>query len=250
MRKLMGVELTKMRYYRVVWGVAVFALGVSGAMGLNKKYDEVIAYYPFMEYIVFFYATCRYFSILTILVTAYVINEDYSMRTVQNVLSVGVDKVKYYLSRLFSQMLFVTCLYLLSFMVYVAVRILSQGRVVTAMSFGALAGVFLMMTLQLMAYVAVASTVSVFCRNQAVAMITGEIWLFLAILFYAYKESGAGFWGFMDFEPLMVMQKVDVWGTPGVVYTLGYFKYMVSAVILTAAAAAVGYLRFVRSDLR
>lgn len=250
MRKLIAVELTKMRYYWVIWGVALFALGASGVSALSSRYGDIVARYPAVEYMLFFYITGRTFSILTILATAYVINEDFSMRTVQNVLSVGVNVVKYYLSRLFAQMLFIFSLYLLGFAVYVAVRILSQGKVNTAMSFGELMGIFMMMALQLMAYVAIAGAISTFVRNQAAAMIIGEMWLFLAILFDAYRESGAGFLGFMDYEPLMVMQKVEIWGMPGAVFTFGYFKYGFSAAVLIAAAGAVGYLRFVNSDIR
>lgn len=249
MKKLIAVELTKMRYYWVIWGVALFALGASGMSALNSRYDDIAAQYPEVEYMLFFYITGRTFSILTILATAYVINEDFSMRTVQNVLSVGVDVVKYYLSRLFAQMLFVFFLYLLGFAVYMAVRILSQGEVNNAMSFGELMGIFMMMALQLMAYVAIAGAISTFVRNQAAAMIIGETWLFLAIVFDAYRESGAGVLRFMKYEPLMVMQRVDTWGMPDVVFTSVYFQYGFSAAVLIAAAAGVGYLRFAYSDV-
>lgn len=250
MRRLIAAELTKIRYYRVIWGVALFALGISAAAALNGRYEDIAVRRPDVEYLLFFYITARTFAILTILATAYVINEDFSMGTVRNVISVGVDVVKYYLSRLLAQMLFVFGLYLLGFAVYVAARILSTGQVNTAMPFGELAGTFLMMALQLMAYVAIAGAISMFFRNQAGAMIVGELWLFLSIMLDAYRASGASFLGFIVFEPLMVMQRVDVWGMSGAVYTFGYFKYGFSAAALIAAAAAVGYLRFMLSDLR
>ncbi len=249
MKKLIAVELTKMRYYWVIWGVALFTLGTSGLIALSDRYADIVARYPAAEYLMFFYTTGRTFAILTILATAYVINEDFSMRTVQNVLSVGVDVVKYYLSRLFAQMLFVFGLYLLGFVLYVAVRILSRGEVNTAMSLGELMGTFMMMALQLMAYVAIAGAVSVFCRNQAAAMIIGETWLFVAILLDAYRGNGVGILGFMKYEPLMVMQRVDTWGMPGTVFTPVYFQYGFSAAVLIAAAAGVGYLRFANSDV-
>lgn len=250
MRKLMAVELTKMRHYWVLWGVSLFALGFSAAAALSGRYESAVTQYPVLEYLLFFYVTGRTFCILTILATAYVINEDFSMRTVQNVLCVGINVVKYYLSRLFAQMLFVFCLYLLGFVVFAAVRILSRGEVNTAMPLGMLMGVFAMMALQLMAYVAIAGAISMFCKNQTVAMITGELWLFLGIVLDAYRESGIGFLGFMEYEPLMVMQKVEFWGLPGRIFTSGYFKYGVSAAGLIVGACAVGYLRFAHSDMR
>ena len=249
MRKLMAVELTKMRYYRAIWGVALFAFGISGAAAVSGRYEGAVTQYPILEYLLFFYVTGRTFCILTILSTAYVINEDFSMRTVQNVLSVGVNVVKYYLSRLFAQMLFVFCLYLLGFIFFVAVRILSRGEVNTALPLGTLIGVFAMMALQLMAYVAIAGAISMFCKNQTVAMIAGELWLFLAIVLDAYRESGTGFLGFLEYEPLMVMQKVEFWGLPETVFTLSYFKYGIFAAALIVVACAVGYLRFAHSDL-
>lgn len=249
MRKLIAVELTKIRYYWVMWGAVLFALGASVAAALAGRYEETVAQYPVLEYLLFFYVTGRTFAILTILIAAYAINEDFSMGTVRNVLSVGVDVVKYYLSRLFALMLFISGVYLLSFLLYVAVRILSTGRVNGAMAMGELMGVFLMMALQLMAYVAIAGAISMFLRNQAAAMITGEMWLFVALVLAEYNKSGAGILGFIGYEPLMVMQKVDVWGIPGKVFTLGYFKYGLSAAVLIVLASAVGYLRFMGSDL-
>lgn len=248
MRKLIGVELTKMRYYWVIWAIALFAVGDSIAIALNNGYEPTLAFYPEAEYVIFLYATCRVFSILTVLSTAYVINEDFSMRTFQNVFSVGVSKVKYYFSRLFSQMLFVFGLYLLSCAAYVAARVLYQGSFNTAMPFGRFLAAFLIMALQLMAYVAISNMISMFCRNQFVAVAVSETWLFLALVLDAYREMGIRFFGFMTYEPLMVMQRVDDWGMSETIFTFGVFQYAVSALALTVVTGAIGYVHFIRSD--
>lgn len=248
MRKLIYVELIKLRYYRVIWGVVLFAMGMSAATALSGKYRGIVERMPETEYMLFFPVLCRTFAILAILSTAYAINGDFSMRTVQNVLSVGVDVGKYYLSRLFSQMLFVSVLYLAGFAVFVATRIVSRGEVNRALPFGSLMGIFFMMALQLMAYVAIANAVSMFFRNQAAAMAAGELWLFLAIIFDGFRASGARLMAFMEYEPLMVMQRVEFWGMPGRFFALG-LKYALSAAVIGVAAAAVGYVRFRRAGV-
>ncbi|RKJ19526.1 hypothetical protein D7X48_13105 [bacterium D16-50] len=54
MRKLMAVELTKMRYYRAIWGVALFAFGISGAAAVSGRYEGAVTRYPILEYLLFF----------------------------------------------------------------------------------------------------------------------------------------------------------------------------------------------------
>lgn len=250
MRKLIGVELAKMRHYRVVWGVAVFEAGYSASIALNGRFADRIARYPELEYIIFLFAACRMFSILAVLSTAYVVNEDFSMRTVQNVLSVGVSVGKYYFSRLFSQMLFVSALFLLSTAAYGAAGTAARGGVGTAAPVGETAAVILVMLLQLMAYVSFANMVGVFCRHQSAAMVAGETWLFLAIIFEGYREMGVRFFGFMAYEPLIVMQSVEKWGLPGAVSVPGVLRYVVSAAVIIAVTSGVGYVRFVRADIR
>ena len=71
MRKLIYVELIKLRYYRVIWGVVLFAMGMSAATALSGKYRGIVERMPETEYMLFFPVLCRTFAILAILSTAY-----------------------------------------------------------------------------------------------------------------------------------------------------------------------------------
>lgn len=79
-------------------------------------------------------------------------------------------------------------------------------------------------------------------------MAAGELWLFLAIIFDGFRASGARLMAFMEYEPLMVMQRVEFWGMPGRFFALG-LKYALSAAVIGVAAAAVGYVRFRRAGV-
>ena len=70
-----------MRCYWMTWGVGLFFIAHSVYMALRGTYVSSLNRYPSIEYVLCLYSTARMLSIVTILLTAYVIAEDFSMRT-------------------------------------------------------------------------------------------------------------------------------------------------------------------------
>lgn len=250
MRKLIGIELVKMRRCGAAWLVALISVGQSVFYAvMDGRYIQAIARYPRTEYILYIYGTARWFCMASLFMTAYAIAGDFSMRTVLNVLSAGISKRKYYLSRLYAQMLFIFGLYACGFAAFVATRILRTGRISTAFPPLQLLLLFLAMAMQPLAYVAVANMISVCCKRQTLAIVISEAWLFLVLILRMYfKASVLNGKGPMAYEPMWVLESVDQYAGP--VFHYGFLKGAVSAAVIIAVSAAAGYLCLTRSDVQ
>ena len=256
MMKLIGVELVKLRRYPVTWLVALISVGQGVLNAVLGRYGFALSRHPEVEYIIFIYATARWFCMASLFMTAYAIAGDYSMRTVLNVLSAGVDKKKYYISRLAAQMFFIFGLYICGFAAFIAVRILVTGKVNTALPPAQLLVLFLVMAMQLMAYVAVANMIGVCCKRQALAIFLSEAWIFLALILRIYfmgevNNSSAGYIkikGPMAFEPLWVVESVERY--LGNIFSFGFLKYAISASVIIVVTSVIGYAALLRSDVQ
>lgn len=258
MRNLIRVEFRKMRCYWVTWGVVLFFIAHSVYTALRDSYTSELGRYPAIEYVLCVYATARMLSIVTILLTAYVIAEDFSMRTVQNVFAAGISRGKYYVSRLCAQMIFVFFLYSSGYVAYIVTRILSTGKVNTGMPAAEFLAVFFVMALQPLAYVAFTTMVSVFCKSQPVSMVAAEAWLVFSIVLrlYSIKEVPGTpgvvvYRGPIAYEPLAVLERsLEDFVLPGRVFTFDFFMCAISAVLIIAVSSVIGYLYLQRSDVR
>lgn len=258
MRNLIRVEFRKMKYYWMTWGVGLFFIAHSVYMALRDTHVSSLNRYPSIEYVLCLYSTARMLSIVTILLTAYVIAEDFSMRTVQNVFSAGIGRGKYYFSRLCAQMIFAFFLYSAGYGAYIVTRILSTGKVNTQMPAAEFLAVFFVMALQLLAYVAVTTMVSVFCKSQSASVVAAEAWLFFSIVLrlYSIKEVPGGtaavvYRGPIAYEPLTVLERfLEDFVLPGRVLTFDFFLCAVSAALIITVSSAAGYMHLQRSDVR
>lgn len=257
MGNLIWVEFRKMRCYWVTWAVGLFFLGHSVYIALQDAYAAGLARYPALEYVTFLYGTARMLSIVTLFLTAYVIAEDFSMRTVQNVFAAGIARGKYYFARLLSQIIFIFALYSAGFMTYIAARILSTGKINSQMPAGEFLAIFVVMALQPLAYAAFATMVSVFCKNQATSVVASESWLFFSIVLRLYSIEGIpgktanAYVGPIAYEPLTVLERfMDDYVIPGRVLTFGFFQCGLSALLIIIVSSLIGYAHLRRSDVR
>ena len=258
MGKLIGIEFIKMKHDPVTWLTALITVGqgLVHAVMLNRYRIDLVRY-PKMEYAVYVYLTARVICMVSLFMAAYVIAGDFSMRTVQNVLASGIDRKKYYLSRLSAQMIFLSAAYTGGCVVFVASRIVITGTVNASMSFGEFMVFFLVMALQPMVYVSLANMISVFCKNQGVAVILSEISLFLALILRIYSMGKDFYTGFgrlkgpLACEPMYLLETCDrfVYSEAGI-FSFAFIRYAFSAVIMIAVFTASGYRRLTRSNLR
>ena len=258
MRKLIGIELVKMRHDWATWLMAVITIGQGFFYAASMRY--AIASYPKIEYISYVPSTARWICMASVFMVAYVIAGDFSMRTVQNVLSIGVDKKIYYLSRLFAQMIFIFVIYAGGCIVFVVSRIVLTGTVNTAMSFWEFMAVFLVMALQPMVYVALANMIGVFCKNQGIAVILSELSLLLLLIlrmysvgedFYTGDGSRLLLKGPLAYEPMYLLEICNAFAySDAGIFSFSFFKYAVSALSIIAITTVAGYARLIHSDLQ
>lgn len=256
MRKLIGIELVKMRRSGAAWLVALISLGQGVLYAvMDDRYTAVLVRYPRVEYILYTYNTARWFCMAALFMGAYAIAGDFSMGTVRNVMAAGIDKGKYYFSRLWAQMIFMWGLYAGGFAVFFAARILRTGRVNTAYTPAQFLPLFLVMSMQPLAYAAVANLIGVCCRRQLLSVVVSESWLFLVLILRMYVMgeeyyTNAGALrpqGPMACEPMWILERADRYAGP--VFSYGFLWYALSAAVIIAAAAAAGYACLRRAEL-
>lgn len=257
MGKMILIEFRKMRHYPLIWGILLFALGESVYYAYDGSLDDFFLYNPGLEYIILLCRTARSSVILTTLTAAYVSSEDFSMRTVQNVFAVGVDRGRYFFARLSFLVLFTVALTGVRYFVYIAARILFNGKAETALSAGEFLAAFVVMTLQLAACAAVIGVVSMLFRSQAAAVMTGEIWLFLSLALRLYmgidlsSENPTASFGPLAYEPMTVLERTAAdFLVPGRIYSLDFLRCGMAALLLILASAAAGYGYLCRADIQ
>lgn len=250
MKKLIGIEWLKMKHYWVVWAVIFSAVIHCAFMAFKGNYDYAIAANPRIEYAVFMEVTARWFCMIVLLAVAFTISEDFSMRTVQNILAAGISRQKYYWAGLSSQLIFVSVLYAIGCVVYIVGRILYDGKMNTAMPLAEFIVIFLVMMLQLLAYAAFANMVSIFCKSQVTAMVISLMWCFFALIFRSYSSDGTSVTGIMAYEPLNVLEGFGPMVGSDRIFSLDFIQYGISAGVIIMITSVIGYVRFVHSDIR
>lgn len=252
MRKLIGIEFLKMTHSAAVWLVGLLSMGQGIFYGLSHTYDAAIARFPQAEYIVFIRVSARWFCMAAVFLTAYTIAGDFAMRTILNVFSAGIHKTKYYFSRLAALMIFFFCLYLGGNLTYLITRILSTGKVNTSLPAGEFVLLVLVMSMQVIAYVAVANLIGVCCRKQAPAVILGEILLFLSLVLRIYSmgeeyytNPGAAYRlkGPVVYEPLYVLESVEYYlSSLDSLFCPDFLQYALGAALIMLSAGMAGYV--------
>lgn len=259
MKKLIGIELLKMTHYPAVWLVTLISVGQGVYYAFTDQYALAVARYPEAEYIIFIHSTARWFCMAAVFLTAYTIAGDFSMRTVLNVLAAGIDKSKYYFSRLIAQMLFFFGLYVCGNLFYTAGRILYTGKFNHSLSVKEFLLLVLVMGMQVCAYAAVSNFISLCCKKQALSILLGEVWIFLSIVMriYAvgedfYRDQGGYHMpgGPVAYEPMYVMECVEYYVSAfDSVFCFGFLKYALSAAVIISVAGIAGYICMIRSDI-
>lgn len=252
MTKLIVTELVKMRRYWIIWAAILTSLGHSIYSAYVYPYEYVIAQNSEslkMEYVSFAYITPRWFSIVILMAVAYAIAEDFSMRTVQNALSVGISRKKYYVSRLVAQLVFVFAMFTVGWIAFIITRIIVRGEVNTAMPLGEFLTFFVIIALQMMVYASLASMISILTRRQAIAVAVSESWIFFAIVLRTwYISYRLNILYFIVYDPLVVIESMDDYLAAGI-FTFTFLKFGISAIVIIAVTSIIGYVHFMRSDV-
>lgn len=249
MRNLLKIEFYKVRHDLLVWLAVLICILSSIRIVNGADIVKMITKFPGGQYAVFVYGTARQILIVVTLLTAFLCAADFSAKTIQNFLSVGIDRRKYYLSRLIVIFLLVLVLYAACWLTYMIASSIWWHRVVTFVSAGELAVMFLVALLQLWTYCSLANMIGFFVKKQAATVLIGVAFIsleyFLRSLFLLNGIEISS----MDMLPLSVMLRSPEYAAAGRIYDFSFWVsglYSTAVIVITSAA---GYFGFIRRDI-
>ena len=249
MKKTVRIELYKSLHYWVVWAILIFCIVGSATLIYDSQYASEIARLPRAQYSVFVRQSARFMMLMEVLLTAYLCTADFAVKTVQNILSIGVGRKQFFISKLIMLALSTVFLYAVSWISYgIAYSIQNKGRAIVITK-GELAIIFLVAILQIGSYCAVKNLVGVFCRNQSVNMIAGFGWMVMEILLGATLDLFGVEISAMDMLPLMVLQRSTDYVVSGLIYDSSFWISGIYAVVSIIIASTIGYIWFCRTDV-
>lgn len=249
MKNAISAELYKVRHDRLIWLIPVlyFAIGLytgSCSHAIFRTYKE-LGFFSVSEF------SRAFFPFAASVVTGYVIGGDFSRNTIQNALSAGVGGKHYYFSRLLIQKLFTGALFMIAVLTHVAVRLVRSRET----SFGEIEFLWLKLAVymavvlfQLLAYVSVMNAVCYFVKKQLTAAVCGMGLVYLeVILRQVFMIKGiASMQSVFEYAPSVVIMGLFEYAVYDQIFTAGFLKYVISALIIMAVSSGAGYLKFCR----
>lgn len=253
MIKLIHIEFYKMRRDLLIWGAFLFVVIAGIGTALLHGNEQYYVKLPRIEYYIVIQSMSPAFLLLTVAITGYSIASDLQSRTVQNVLSAGIDRKRYYFSRLLVQMLLTSAMFVIPVLIFALTRFLmgvGRGRVNPAFSVTGFLLLLFFMSLQVLAYCAMTNMICYLCRNLMLSVSIG-FGTFMVELFGSSFIEGFhldGLRKYTDLLPATLLRTcVDRIGdTPLVLGEL--LKYGIMPAVFIIVCGSVGYLWFKKSD--
>lgn len=261
MNRVISAEVYKIRHCKLLWFVPLlfFTTGL-----LNSAFHfNIYNMYNRLELFVLPSLTYQQLSIGSAMLTGYIIGMDFSFRTIQNTLSVGVSRRSYYFSRMAVVMFLTALLYGTCMLGFVCGRMplfqpllkgifmvkgsLAESRPELELFWVKLAVCITVEILQMWAYVSVLNAVSYFIKKQLPAMVAGLMYIFVElVLRQVVAQYDLAFLRYLfDFAPVRVLQHTfDVYVVKDGILTFGFLKFIISALVIIAVSSAVGFCRF------
>ncbi len=249
MRKTVLTELYKSLHNRIVWAALVFCIAMGAWLSSDSQYARQLRFYPWAKYGVFVTQSARFMMMMAVLLVAYLATTDFAAKTLQNILSIGISRKRYFFSKLLVMGGLTLFLYAVSWLSYGIAYSIQQKGIPLSLSAGELAILFGVAILQIWTYCSVMNLIGILCRNQAATMITGFSWLCLEIILGALLESFGINYLDMNFLPLIVLQKSGFYIIQKQLYDISFWCSGIYALVFIIVINMVSYLCFTRSDV-
>lgn len=253
MGNLIRIELYKFVRYKIIWCISVVFIAI-GYMW--SKYETKEFYmYDGLEYLLCSTNIAIFLECMVVVLIAFASGYDFSMRTIQNALTVGISKKKYYFSKLISLFFVILTLFSISFMVNVLCRIIYSKEYSNYQMdlFGIKAIVyFFTMLLQYFAIAALVYMVTYILKNQLVSMLIGLMVLYgevvIRVVFEAYNVKVIGL--VLEYLPIGALININEYATRNKILNACFLRYAIFAVLMVILFSVIGYLKFVYDDCK
>ncbi len=255
MNTLFSAELYKLKRMKIVWIAALVPLLTGASLALQKGYLQMplLLGRPSLNYIglLCYIPGVRSLAIVLILAAVYMASLDFEERTIQNILSKGVDRRFYYCSRLLAQFFYAALVFggtMLLFLLCRLYRQQEQGVFGSLTPVGEFFAALLVSYLQLCAYGSISNMLSIFMKKQSTSMIAAFVWLVAElvspILEVLFPRMGDVTW----FVPLIVLENGASYIGRGMAVSFTYLRCGLSALVIIFLTSAVGYWKFCCTD--
>lgn len=247
MKQVFRAENYILRHDKLLWLVLALYCAVGVYAGF---YDHAILdLYKGLELFSLPEIMNMFLSFSAVMLTAYVIGGDFSRRTIQNVLSVGIDKKSYYYSRLLVQGMLTGVLFIGTGLIHVICHSLCpQGDANTQIAFlwQKLVIYMAVLLLQLLAQVSIMNAACYFVKNQLIAIVSGIGLVYCELIIRQAAEINgmATVQALVDYLPTNVIRNMFAYAVYDKVFTGTFFGYGLSALLIIAVSCAAGYAKF------
>lgn len=259
MKALISVEFYKLRHTGLVWAAMLIPVGMSMYLALNRNYiyDPEVVRYPWINYIglIAMVGGVRVLAMVISFIVAYMAAMDFDGLTIQNILSVGVNRKQYFFSRLLTYLFLAFAAYGVSTVLFVLCRLYRQWEQEVyggSLPLGEFLTVFLIVYLQFCAYCSIFHMLSFFLKKQSTTLIVTFAWIIAELMSGILKE-----WFFMGADlydrtvglvPMMVLQRCGEFIEERTIFTFDFLQCGISAILIICVTSAVGYWKFCYTD--
>lgn len=261
MNRVISAELYKIRHCKPLWFLPLLFYGAG--LLYSSYHHNIYNLYNGLELFALPSLAYQYLSVSSAMLTGYIIGMDFSFRTIQNTLSVGVSRRSYYFSRMGVVMLLTAILYMVSMLGFVCGRLsllqplfrdffqisgtLAGNRPEMELFWVKLAVCSAVVILQMWAYVSILNAACYFIKKQLPSMVAGLVLIIMElILRQVSNQYDLAFLRYLfDFTPVRVLQHIfDLYVIRDGLLTFGFLKFILSALVIMIASSAVGFCRF------
>ena len=254
MKTLFSAELYKLKRMKIVWIATLVPLLTGAALALQKGYlqEPLLLDRPSLNYIglLCYIPGVRSLAIVLILAAAYMASQDFEERTIQNILSKGVDRRFYYCSRLMAQFFYAALFFGGTMLLFVLCRLYrqqEQGVFGSLTPAGEFFAALLVSYLQLCAYGSISNMLSIFMKKQSTSIVAAFVWL-VAELVSPILETLFPRMDLTWFVPLIALENGVGYISRGMAVSFTYLRCGLSALVIIFLTSAIGYWKFCCTD--
>lgn len=247
MKNVMKAEWYKLYHDLVIWVVPIYYVvcGFYGAL----PYHEIMDYRRGLELFALPDMVWLEIAFAVMIVTGYAVGSDFSRHTIQNVISIGVNKKDYYFSRLLVQAEFTGGMFAVSILVHTVCRLVwPKGNAEIAVTFlwRKLFLYMLVVLLLLWVYVAILNMLAYFIKKQVVIMGVGLGIVFAELIVRQMAMSNG--WEMIqrvaDYMPSNMERKLFEHAVYDTIFTSEFLQYGLYGIVIIVISSAVGYIKF------
>ena len=250
MKKNIVTEFYKNALYWIVWVTFLAGIVICGSMIRVNYIASQIAESSRLRYAVFVQCSARVMMAISVLLTAYLCTADFSERTVQNILSTGVSRKSYFLSKMTVMGVYTLLLYAVSWIAYGLAYTVQQKGFQIAVTPGEIVVLFVVAVLQIWVYCSIVNLIGFISGSQFITMVSGFGWMVVELLARGVLDmAGVVDMTMLRMFPINVLELSSQKAVLGELYDVSFWISGVYALVFIVVLNVGCCLYFERKDI-